>query len=184
METDATPAEQAESSRTSSRTNAGNSRIELITRGEPRRRWPLEQKQAIAAESFQPGVSPTAVARRYGISSGLLYAWRKALLAAQPAATSGSGPRFATAQSRLYSAAGSLAAGWVRGVDFLGGNGHAGVTMRSWTPVGRFCGAPDNWHGVCDHDRDRGRTGADGRGRACRDDVCRRAADPWLRWRR
>jgi transposase-like protein len=49
----------------------------LITRGEPRRRWPLEQRQAIAAESFQSGVSPTAVARRYGISSGLLYAWRK-----------------------------------------------------------------------------------------------------------
>jgi hypothetical protein len=40
-------------------------------------------------------VSPTAVARRYGISSDLLYGWRKALLAAQPAAASGSGTRFA-----------------------------------------------------------------------------------------
>jgi transposase len=95
METDATQAEQSETTRTSSRTSGGGSRIELITRGEPRRRWPLEQKQAIAAESFQSGVSPTAVARRYGISSGLLYAWRKALLAAQPAASSGSGTRFA-----------------------------------------------------------------------------------------
>jgi transposase len=95
METDATPAEQPEITRTSSRTSDGGSRIELITRGEPRRRWPLEQKQAIAAESFQSGMSPTAVARRYGISSGLLYAWRKALLAAQPAASSGSGTRFA-----------------------------------------------------------------------------------------
>ena len=35
------------------------------------------------------------VARRYGISSGLLYSWRKALLAAQPAATAGSGTQFA-----------------------------------------------------------------------------------------
>lgn len=95
METDATPTEQPETTRTSSRTSGGNSRIELITRGEPRRRWSLEQKQAIAAESFQPGVSPTAVSRRYGISSGLLYTWRKALLAAQPAATAGSGMRFA-----------------------------------------------------------------------------------------
>jgi transposase len=95
METEATPAEQAETTRTSRRTSGGNSRIELITRGEPRRRWSLEQKQAIAAESFQSGVSPTAVARRYGISSGLLYAWRKALLAAQPAAASGSATRFA-----------------------------------------------------------------------------------------
>jgi len=40
-------------------------------------------------KSFQTGVSPTAVARRYGISSGLLYIWRKALLAAQPAAVGG-----------------------------------------------------------------------------------------------
>ena len=95
METDATPAEPAETTCTSSRTSGGASRIALITRGEPRRRWPLEQKQAIAAESFQSSVSPTAVARRYGISSGLLYAWRKALLAAQPTAASGSGTRFA-----------------------------------------------------------------------------------------
>jgi transposase len=77
METDATSAERPETTRTSRRTSGRSSRIELITRGEPRRRWPLEQKQAIAAESFQSGVSPTAVARRYGISSGLLYAWRK-----------------------------------------------------------------------------------------------------------
>jgi transposase len=58
--------------------------IELITRAEPRRRWPVEQKQLIAAESLAPGASPTEVARRYGISSGLLYTWRKALLTAQP----------------------------------------------------------------------------------------------------
>jgi len=65
--------------------------IELITRGEPRRRWSVEQKQSIAAESLMPGASATVIARRYGISSGLLYAWRKALLATQPA----HGPRFA-----------------------------------------------------------------------------------------
>jgi transposase len=74
----------AEITRTSSRTSTRNPTIELITRGEPRRRWSIEQKQAIAAESLAPGASPTVVARRYGISSGLLYNWRKALLAAQP----------------------------------------------------------------------------------------------------
>ena len=42
-----------------------------------------------AAESLIPGVSPTAVARRYGISSGLLYTWRKALLKAQPGLAAG-----------------------------------------------------------------------------------------------
>jgi len=79
----------AESTRTGTRTSARNSTIEVITRGEPRRRWSIEQKQAIAAESLVPGVSPTVVARRYGISSGLLYTWRKALLAAQPGLLTG-----------------------------------------------------------------------------------------------
>jgi transposase len=82
----AEPASSPESARTSTRTSARNPSIELITRNEPRRRWSIEQKQAIAAESLAPGASPTAVARRYGISSGLLYAWRKALLAVQPCA--------------------------------------------------------------------------------------------------
>jgi transposase len=79
----------AESARTGTRTSGRTPTIELISRGEPRRRWSTEQKQAIAAESLIPGVSPTAVARRYGISSGLLYTWRKALLKAQPGLAAG-----------------------------------------------------------------------------------------------
>jgi transposase len=78
-----------ESTRTGTRTSARNPTIEVISRGEPRRRWSAEQKQAIAAESLVPGVSPTAVARRYGISSGLLYTWRKALRQAQPGLAAG-----------------------------------------------------------------------------------------------
>ena len=58
----------------------------MITRGERRRRWTTEQKQTIAAQSLAPGASPTEVARQYGISSGQLYTWRQALLAAQPGA--------------------------------------------------------------------------------------------------
>jgi transposase len=60
--------------------SARNQRIELITRGERRRRWSVEQKREIAAESLEPGISPITVARRYGISSGLLYTWRRHLL--------------------------------------------------------------------------------------------------------
>jgi transposase len=82
------PHAEATSSRTSTRTSSRGPRIELITRGEPRRRWSTEQKQAIAAKSFEPGVSSTDVARAYGISSGLLSTWRRALLAAQPASVS------------------------------------------------------------------------------------------------
>ena len=76
----------AESAHTSSHKSARIPRIEVITRGERRRRWTTEQKQTIAAQSLAPGVSPTDVARQYGISSGQLYTWRQALLAAQPAA--------------------------------------------------------------------------------------------------
>jgi transposase len=52
--------------------SARSQRIEVITRGEPRRRWSVEQKREIATESLKPGVSPIAVARRYGVSSGQL----------------------------------------------------------------------------------------------------------------
>src|ERR1700728_3520291 len=89
MDTDAAPSElpaAAESAHTSSHKSARIPRIEVITRGERRRRWTTEQKQTIAAQSLAPGVSPTDVARQYGISSGQLYTWRQALLAAQPGA--------------------------------------------------------------------------------------------------
>jgi Transposase len=65
MELDAiTAAEPAEpeSAHTSSRKSARSPRIELITRGERRRRWTVEQKQTIAAQSLAPGASPTEVA--------------------------------------------------------------------------------------------------------------------------
>ena len=98
MELDAITAElpaEPESAHTSSRKSARNPRIELITRGERRRRWTIEQKQTIAAQSLAPGASPTEVARQYGISSGQLYTWRHALLAAQPEAVMHTAGRFA-----------------------------------------------------------------------------------------
>ena len=55
-------------------------RIEVITRGEPRRRWTADQKRDIAAESLEPGASPIIVARKHGISTGQLYTWRQQLL--------------------------------------------------------------------------------------------------------
>src|ERR1700754_3643184 len=100
MEIDAPPIDppaEPKSARTSTRTSSRGSRVELITRGEPRRRWSTEQKQAIAAKSFEPGVSSMDVAREYGISSGLISTWRKALLAAQPNSTDAVG-QFARVQ--------------------------------------------------------------------------------------
>jgi len=60
--------------------------VELMTRGERRRRWTVEQKQMIAAQSLAPGASATEVARQHGIGTGQLYNWRKGLRAAQPGA--------------------------------------------------------------------------------------------------
>lgn len=74
------------SAHTSSHKSAPMSRMDLIPRGERRRRWTVEQKQTIAAESMAPGASPTDVARRHCIGTGQLYNWRRALMAAQPRA--------------------------------------------------------------------------------------------------
>ena len=57
--------------------SARKQQIEVITRGERRRRWSMEQKLEIVAESLEPGMSPIAVARRHGIGSGQLYTWRR-----------------------------------------------------------------------------------------------------------
>jgi transposase len=91
------PSAEPKSARTSTRTSSRSSRVELITRGEPRRRWSTEQKQAIAAKSFEPGMSAMEVARAYGISSGLMSTWRRALLAAQPS-SAGAVAQFARVQ--------------------------------------------------------------------------------------
>ena len=84
MMTDIESTEAAESSDTSTHTSdrmsARPQRIEVITRGERRRRWSLEEKQAIVAESLAPHASLTAIARRHGIGTGQLYAWRHQLL--------------------------------------------------------------------------------------------------------
>ena len=85
---------ESEDAPTTDRTSARNRRIEVITRGEPRRRWTVEQKRQIAAESLQPGVSPVMVARKYDISSGLLYTWRQQLLGGAFGGVVGTKPRF------------------------------------------------------------------------------------------
>src|ERR1700679_2945913 len=98
MDTDARPAGTvglAESAPTTSRKSAPTLRMDLIPRGERRRRWTTEQKQTIAAQSLMPGASPTDVARLHGISTGQLYTWRQALKAAQPTAANQAMGRFA-----------------------------------------------------------------------------------------
>ena len=53
----------------------------MISRGERRRAWSADQKRLIVSEAMQPGAMPAEVARRWGIGTGLLYTWRRQLLA-------------------------------------------------------------------------------------------------------
>jgi transposase len=52
-------------------------RIELIPGTSRRRRWTIEEKAAIVAESTRPGVNVAEVARRFGVNRGLLQTWRR-----------------------------------------------------------------------------------------------------------
>ena len=50
--------------------------MEIITGIERRRRWRLEDKLRIIAETEQPGASVAEVARRHEISRSLIWNWR------------------------------------------------------------------------------------------------------------
>ena len=50
--------------------------MEIITGVERRRRWSLEEKLRIVAETEQAGFGIAEIARKYEISRGLLWNWR------------------------------------------------------------------------------------------------------------
>src|SRR5437764_14807458 len=75
------PDSASKSAHTTGRRSTRMQRIEVITRGERRRVWTTEQKRDIVAESLDSGTTPTEVRRKYGITSGQLYIWRRQMLA-------------------------------------------------------------------------------------------------------
>jgi transposase len=50
---------------------------EVLTGPERRRRWSVEEKLRILAQSVAPGSSASLACRMHGISSGQLYTWRR-----------------------------------------------------------------------------------------------------------
>lgn len=56
-------------------------RVDVRIRPERRRNWSPEDKLAIVRETLEPGAMAKAVADRHGISTGLLFTWRKQMLA-------------------------------------------------------------------------------------------------------
>jgi len=69
-----------ESTRKSAPSSTRRSVVEVVTRGEPRRRWSEEARARILAEAMAPGAIASHVARRFGVSTGQFYTWRKAML--------------------------------------------------------------------------------------------------------
>ena len=59
--------------------------VEVITGRMRRRSWTAAEKAAIVAESLEPGVKVTAVARRHRITRGLLWEWRRLVAAGDTA---------------------------------------------------------------------------------------------------
>src|SRR5215213_10802653 len=71
--------------RTHSHTTSTNAdsfrRVEVITGVGRRRRWTVEEKARIVAESLNPATTSSAVARRYGLHASQLFVWRQQLAA-------------------------------------------------------------------------------------------------------
>lgn len=87
-----------QSGHTINRRSARTATVEIITRGERRRRWTLEQKREIVAESYGGELTPTEVARKHVISSGQLYTWRREMLGIRSAVVTRAAPRFAAVE--------------------------------------------------------------------------------------
>ena len=51
--------------------------VEIITGQERRRRWSVEEKLRIVAETHEVGAQVRAVAARYGLCESLVYTWRR-----------------------------------------------------------------------------------------------------------
>jgi len=51
--------------------------VEILNGVERRRRWSEDEKARIIEESFTPGAKVSDVARKHGVSRGLIFAWRK-----------------------------------------------------------------------------------------------------------
>ena len=81
-------------SRISASTDAatdGVTRVEIVTRWEPRREYTTAQRAEILTEAAQPGARVLVVAQRHGISPSLVYRWRREA-AGRPARKSRSRP--------------------------------------------------------------------------------------------
>ena len=52
-------------------------KAEILVGPERRRRWSAEEKARIVADAAVPGARVADIARRHGVSRGLIYTWRR-----------------------------------------------------------------------------------------------------------
>src|SRR5918993_62924 len=80
------------------RTNSTNAdsfrRFEVITGVGRRRRWSVEEKARIVAESLDPATTASAIARRYGLHASQLFVWRQQLQRSASSVETVRGPGF------------------------------------------------------------------------------------------
>jgi len=67
---------------TSARKSGVAELVEVRVRADRRRRWSAAEKLSIVRETLAAGAVAKFVAERHGISTGLLFTWRKQMLAA------------------------------------------------------------------------------------------------------
>jgi transposase len=58
-----------------------------MARARRRKSYTLEEKQRLVAESYEPGVSVSLVARRHDINANLLFTWRRQMRTPVPTAS-------------------------------------------------------------------------------------------------
>lgn len=78
-------------------------RIEVISGAGGRRRWTVDDKARIVAETLEPGAAVSVVARRHGLTPQQLFGWRREARKRSEASDDG-GPSFVPAVMELPSA--------------------------------------------------------------------------------
>lgn len=71
----------SDEARKGARRSSAPERVDVRVRPERRRNWSPEDKLSIVRETLQPGAMAKVLADRHGISTGLLFTWRKQMLA-------------------------------------------------------------------------------------------------------
>ena len=77
-------------------------RIEVITGAGGRRRWTVDDKARIVAETLEPGAAVSVVARRHGLTPQQVFGWRREARQRSEASEDG-GPSFVPAVMELPS---------------------------------------------------------------------------------